>query len=70
MWDIILWGGFVLLVVGIVKRKTGWGKGTALIGATGVIVSLLPAGPEILDSFQREFRDGYEAGTAPENPNR
>ena len=69
MWSIILLSGFVLLVVGVFKRTTNWGKGAALIGATGIIVSLLVAGPELLDTVQQGFQDGYEAGAAADSAN-
>lgn len=60
MWDIIFLLGLLFLVVGVVKRQTRWGKGVALIGAVGVVVSLFVAGPEMWSSFQQGFQEGYQ----------
>jgi hypothetical protein len=60
MWDVVFLIGLVLLVVGIVKRQTRWGKGAAIIGAVGVAASLIVAGPEMLEAVQRGFQEGYE----------
>jgi len=60
MWTIALFTGIVLLVVGALKRKTDWGKPVAVLGVVAVGVSLFVAGPDMLDSAQRGFQQGYE----------
>lgn len=57
MWGLILLVGLILFIVGIVKRKTSWGKVIAVLGAVGVAASLLVAGPEMLDSFLEGYRE-------------
>lgn len=57
MWDIVLLSGLILLIIGLVKRKTRWGKGLAIVGAVGIAVSLVVHGPEMLDSFQQGWQD-------------
>ena len=59
MWTVALFVGLALLILGVVKRDTKWGKAVALIGGVGIAVSLFVAGPDMLDDFQRGFQDGY-----------
>jgi hypothetical protein len=60
MWTIVLFTGIILLVVGAIKRKTDWGKPVAVLGVVAVGVSLFVAGPDMLDSAQRGYQQGYE----------
>ncbi len=57
MWEIVLLSGLVLLIIGLVKRKTGWGKGIALVGLIGIVVSLIVHGPEMLEGFMEGYRE-------------
>lgn len=58
MWDIVLLVGLALLIAGLVKRKTTWGRAFALVGVVGIIVSLVIHGPDMAEALQR----GWEAG--------
>lgn len=60
MWTIVLFTGIILLVVGAIKRKTDWGKPVAVLGVVAIGVSLFVAGPDMLDSAQRGYQQGYE----------
>jgi len=60
MWTIVLFTGIILLVVGARKRKTDWGKPVAVLGVVAVGISLFVAGPDMLDSAQRGYQQGYE----------
>jgi len=64
MWSVVLSVGIVLAVLGALKRKTRWGKGVALVGAAGIVVALLVAGPEITDAVRQSYQEGREAGRA------
>lgn len=59
MWTIVLFIGAILLVVGGYKRQTDWGTPVALLGVVAVAVSLVVAGPDMLESFLRGFSDAY-----------
>ena len=65
MWDFVLLLGLVLLIIGGVKRKTDWGKTLAVVGVVGIVISLVVAGPDMLDAAQRGFQEGYEAAQGP-----
>lgn len=60
MWTIVLFTGIILLAVGAMKRKTDWGKPVAVLGVVAVGVSLFVAGPDMLDSAQTGYQQGYE----------
>jgi hypothetical protein len=63
MWSAIFLLGILLLLVGLFKRKTRWGKGAALIGSVGVFLSLVVGGPELLEAA-KDFRQGFQDGLA------
>lgn len=63
MYPAILLVGIALLIIGLFKRNTDWGKGTALIGAVGVLLSVLVGGPELLEAAD-DFRRGFQEALA------
>lgn len=63
MYPAILLLGIILLFVGLFKHKTDWGKGAALIGVVGVLLSVLVGGPELLEAAD-DFRRGFQEGLA------
>lgn len=70
MTDLAILIGLVLIVVGLVKRKTPWGKPAAFVGVVVVAVALYLDGPGLSEAFQEGYEAGYDAGSADDSPDR
>ncbi|WP_103019875.1 hypothetical protein [Salinibacter altiplanensis] len=62
MWEAVLLIGIIVIGLGILRRTTSWGKGVALAGATGIVVALVVAGPEMMNAAQQAYQEGRAAG--------
>lgn len=56
--DVLFFGGILLIIVGLIKRRETWGKTAAWIGLAALAISVIVGWPDMAEGF----REGYEAG--------